>query len=120
MSDRPDNSHALSEPPNAAHRTDTQRVMLAVLQDAVKTFEQGLRSERALDRQRFHEVDRWVASPETDWPFTFENVCACLGLDPGYLRDGLRRLKVEAFQGGKEHARRNPASMPRRSHPRAR
>ncbi|TFH21449.1 MAG: hypothetical protein E4H03_10650 [Myxococcales bacterium] len=120
MSNRSNDRLSLNEPSTGGDRTDTQRVMLAVLQDAVKTFEQGLRSQRAIDRQRFHEVDRWVASPETDWPFTFENVCASLGLDPDYMRDGLRRLKVEAFQSDGNHVERNPALMPRRSHPRRR
>jgi hypothetical protein len=120
MSNRSSDHLSLNQPPAGGDRTDAQRVMLAVLQDAVKTFEQGLRSRRAVERQRFNEVDRWVASPDTDWPFTFENVCTCLGLDPDYMRDGLHRLKVEAFQSNEDRVDRKPASMPRRAHPRRR
>jgi hypothetical protein len=100
--------------------TAARRVMLAVLQDAVKTFEQGLHSGRAIDRQRFNEVDRWVASDDTDRLFTFENVCGALGLDPDYMRDGLRRLKVEAYSTGDENSVPSASALPRRRHPRRR
>ena len=108
--------------PAAARASETaaRQVMLAVLQDAVRTFEQGLHSGRAIDRQRFNEVDRWVASDDTDRLFTFENVCNALGLDPGYMRDGLRRLKVEAYSTGDENSVPRASALPRRCHPRRR
>ncbi len=49
-----------------------------------------------------------------------ETCGATLGLAPDYMRDGLRRLKVEAFQSEGSQSERNPASMPRRAHPRRR
>jgi len=73
------------------------RLMLAVLEEALVTFQRGLNSPRAEQRRRFHEVDYWVASADTDWPFSFENICSCLGIDPDYIRAGLRRLKREAL-----------------------
>jgi hypothetical protein len=93
-----------------------ERLMLAVLQDALATFERGLRASKASQRQAFYEVDRWVNSEDTDWPFAFENVCARLGIDPGYIRAGLQRLKTQAFQRGGERRSKLPArSLPRRS-----
>ena len=77
------------------------RLMLAVLEEALVTFQRGLNSPVAEQRQHFHEVDRWVASPDTDWPFAFENVCTCLHIDPDYIRAGLRRLKRDALRGKK-------------------
>ena len=29
----------------------------------------------------------------SDWPFSFENICEVLGFDPAYLRQGLLRWK---------------------------
>jgi len=122
---------------NRSDISPTQRVMLAVLNDALARFERGVCSAKATERQEFNEVDNWVASDETDWPFTFENVCACLNLDPDYLRNGLRRMKRDAFtsaqlkaQAGSETASTSTTkargnadkrrSMPRRSHPTSR
>lgn len=75
------------------------RLMLAVLEEALVTFQRGLVSRKAEQRQHFHEVDRWVRSVDTDWPFAFENICNCLRIDPDYIRAGLRRLKREALEG---------------------
>jgi hypothetical protein len=80
------------------------RLMLAVLEEALVTFQRGLTSARAEQRRLFHEVERWVASDDTDWPFSFENICGSLRIDPDYIRKGLRRLKREALKGN-EHRR---------------
>lgn len=77
------------------------RLMLAVLEEALVTFQRGLNSPKAELRQQFHEVDRWVASADIDWPFSFENVCGCLHIDPDYIRDGLQQLKRSALKSGK-------------------
>lgn len=76
------------------------RLMLAVLEEALVSYQRGLNSPRAEQRRQFHEVDRWVASEDTDWPFSFENVCGCLRIDPDYIRMGLRSLKHDALSSG--------------------
>jgi hypothetical protein len=86
------------------------RLMLAVLEEALVSFQRGLNSPKAELRQQFHEVDRWVASDDTDWPFSFENICTCLCIDPDYIRGGLRKLKRDAL-GGKPC--RKPAGLRR-------
>lgn len=120
MSNRNNPEAGATQAAPTAPETAARQVMLAVLQDAVKTFEQGLHSSRAVDRQRFNEVDRWVASDDTDRLFTFENVCNALGLDPAYMRDGLRRLKVEAYSTANEGSAPRSSTLPRRRHPRRR
>jgi hypothetical protein len=77
------------------------RLMLAVLEEALVTFQRGLNSPKAEERRQFHEVDRWVASGDTDWPFSFENVCGCLKIDPDYVRKGLQCLKHDGLSTGK-------------------
>jgi len=94
------------------------RLMLAVLEEALVTFQRGLTSARAEQRRLFHEVERWVASDDTDWPFSFENICGSLRIDADYIRKGLRRLKIEALRGkerGKPRALRRERIYDRRS-----
>lgn len=81
------------------------RLMLAVLAEALSTFERGLGSTRAERRHQFHEVDRWIASHDTDWPFSFENICSCLDIDPDYIRAGLERMKRDAFASARQDKR---------------
>ena len=73
------------------------RLMLAVLEEALVTFQRGLSSPVPQRRKRFFEVDRWILSQDTDWPFSFENICTTLRIDPDYIRAGLTRMKRHAF-----------------------
>jgi hypothetical protein len=68
-----------------------KRLMLAVLEDGVGTFQKysGVPGRRA--RRLFTEAEEWFASDDVEWPFAFVNVCQGLGLEPQYIRRGLRR-----------------------------
>ncbi|HXC49835.1 MAG TPA: hypothetical protein VN634_03025 [Candidatus Limnocylindrales bacterium] len=73
------------------------KLMLAVMEDALVTFQYGLRSANPLRRRRGFEVESWVASTDSDSPFSFENICTTLCLDPQYIREGLLRMKRSAY-----------------------
>lgn len=78
-------------------REPENRLMLAVLEEALVTFQRGVDSPMAERRKRFYEVDRWVAETDSDWPFSFENICQTLRIDPDYIRTGLRTLKSQCL-----------------------
>lgn len=78
-------------------REPENRLMLAVLEEALVTFQRGLNSPVPERRKRFCEVDRWVSERDSDWPFSFENICQTLRIDPDYIRAGLRSLKCESL-----------------------
>ena len=70
-----------------------KRLMLAVLEDAVLCFQKG---SFAGDRRRkalFPDAEEWIMEENSDWPFSFENICEVLGFNPDYLRQGLLRWK---------------------------
>ena len=77
----------------------TNRLMLAVLEEALITFHSGLNSPRAEQRHSSCEVDRWIASTDGDPLFSFESICSSLKIDAAYVRDGLRRIRLAARQG---------------------
>src|SRR2546427_3713621 len=70
-----------------------KRLMLAVLEDAVGTFQKYVNVSSRQGRRLFSEAEEWFASPDADWPFGFVNVCQALGLDAEYLRAGLWRWR---------------------------
>ena len=88
-------------------------LMRAVLEDALLCFQKGLvHSERRVQRLA-REAEEWLFSDDTRWPFSFVSICAVLGLEPAYLRRGLRRWR----QGGPQAAVKKPlriVSVPRR------
>ncbi len=77
--------------PAAAYRPE-KRLMLAVLQDAVATLFKHAGSARSGPRRLVGEVEQWISVRNSDWPFSFENICAVLNLDAAALREGLRRI----------------------------
>ena len=83
-------------------RTPEERLMVAVLEEALMTFERGLHSHDPLQRQASLEVERWVRSREADDLFSFECVCTILGLDADYLRAGFVSLRRSATSDARE------------------
>ena len=81
----------------ARPETDKRRLMLAVLEEALTTFQRGLVSDVAERRKHACEVEAWAASDAVDWPFAFENVCDCLGIDPDYVRRRMSKLRRSAY-----------------------
>src|SRR2546425_6988195 len=70
-----------------------KRLMLAVLEDAVGTFQKYVTSFTRRGQRLFTESEEWFAASATDWPFGFENICEALGLEPAYIRTGLARWR---------------------------
>lgn len=68
------------------------RLMAAILEDAVASLTTDQRRCSKRQRREHRETLRWIrATNETDWVFSFANVCETLGIDPDYLREGLLR-----------------------------
>jgi len=70
-----------------------KRLMLAVLEDAVGTFQKYVTAANRRGQRLFSEAEEWFAGEATEWPFGFENICEALGLEAEYLRAGLWRWR---------------------------
>jgi len=68
-----------------------KRLMLAVLEDGVGTFQKHAGATGRRARRLFAEAEDWFASDDSGWPFAFVSICQALGLEPLYLRKGLRQ-----------------------------
>ena len=77
-----------------------KRLMLAVLEEAVATFQRNTHAKTRRGQRLFREAEEWIHSEDVSWTFAFENVCHTLGLDPEYLRGGLERFKERRPGGG--------------------
>src|SRR5262245_7798081 len=83
--------------PARSRASNHRRLMLAVLNEALQTYATGLTSHVVARRSDAYQVELWTASDSTDWPFSFCNVCAVLGVDPDYIRARMRRLRLTLF-----------------------
>jgi hypothetical protein len=64
-------------------------LMLAVLEDGIRCFQEHLRSPRVRPRLLARQAEKWIRSSDWDWPFSFNNICESLALDPDSLRERL-------------------------------
>jgi hypothetical protein len=87
-----------------AARQPEKRLMLAVLEDGIATFQRGVRATTRAARREFDDVRAWLASDDTGWPYAFLNICHVLGFDPDYLRKGLARW-LDATRASAEGAK---------------
>ena len=78
-----------------------KHLMLAVLEDALDCFQKYAFTKENHARQIFGEAYEWIHSGDRDWPFSFENICETLEINPHYLRHGLERWKHEAITTGR-------------------
>ena len=75
-----------------------QRLMLAVLDRALADFRTYGAVPTARGRRLFTEVGAWFHSPGQG-PFDFETICHATGLDPDFVRKGLRSSTWDAGAG---------------------
>jgi hypothetical protein len=71
-----------------------KRLMLAVLEEAVGTFQRHVGAKTRHGQRVFREAEEWLWSGDSAWPFAFENICHALEIEPAFLRRGLERWKA--------------------------
>ena len=73
---------------SGGHRlTGEQRLMLALLADAINVYQQGVMSRSTRKRMLYVDAERWImAGPRNQHAFSFEEVCDALEINAGVLR----------------------------------
>ena len=81
--------------PRARAQQPERRLMLAVLESAIADWlvrrDRQVAARHARPVAVHEDLAGWFASEDRRWPYSFENICAALGLDAGSIR---RRLGV--------------------------
>jgi hypothetical protein len=82
---------------SGGHRlTGEQRLMLALLADAINVYQQGALSRNTRKRMLFIDAERWItASARCRHAFSFDTVCDALGINPSMLRRRMLAWKHE-------------------------
>jgi len=75
------------------HLEPEKRFMLAILEDAVASFQKYIFARDGKGKGIFREAEDWILEENSDQLFSFENICEVLGLNPSYVRQGLLRWK---------------------------
>jgi len=74
-------------------REGEEGLMLAVLDNAIEYFQKYALAQSEREKRLFKEAEEWILEKNSDWFFSFENICETLELYPDYIRQGLLRWK---------------------------
>lgn len=70
-----------------------KRLMLAVLEQAVRDYTRLLGRDSRPARKAVEDLEVWFASDSTEWPCSFASICDILGLERNYVRSLLGRVR---------------------------
>ena len=85
-----------------------KKLMTAILLDAVQCYLAGQR--QAVKGTEALEASVWIFGSDTEFPFSFTNVCTELGLSPDRIRRQLREGNKQASAGGRPRMIRHPST----------
>jgi hypothetical protein len=83
-------------PPEVAERIRQQpecHLLWAVLENAVGEYMRYADATGRRGKRLFREAEAWILHDDPTWLCSFISICHVLGLDPDYLRTGLRRWR---------------------------
>jgi hypothetical protein len=90
-------------------------LMLAVLEDAIMCFQKYALAQGSKGRRLFHEAEDWILEENSDWLFSFENICTALGLDPNCTRHSLIQGKEKLLAESVKAKRRRTAETTKKT-----
>ena len=82
--------------------TPEHGLMIAVLQDAIDCVAKHRDAKDYRGRRLFDEATQWLLAEETDWPYSFECICAVLDLDANAVRRALRLPERQSVLASRE------------------
>jgi hypothetical protein len=81
-------------------REGEERLMHAVLENAVEYFQKYVLARNPRGKKLFQEAEEWFLDKETEALYSFENICETLGFHPDYIRKGLMVWKEAKLKLG--------------------
>lgn len=76
-----------------------KRLMMAILEDALRCFQNNADATGGVRKRLFQDAEQWLCGPGGEGPFSFRMVCETLGIEPEYLRSGLKEWRRQQLEG---------------------
>jgi len=73
-----------------------KKLMLAILKDAIKCFRRNVTGKSVHSQKIFSETEEWFYDEDTNYLYSFLNICAWLGVDFKLIRLKLSEMKQES------------------------
>ena len=77
---------------------------------ALRCFQNNSNAKSGPRKRLYAEAEQWLCGETGDGPFSFDTVCETLGIEPEFLRGGLRQWRAQQLAGvsPRRLARRSP------------
>jgi hypothetical protein len=90
-------SSFLAEPPPAVseriHKQPECRLLWAILENAIDIYMKYATATNRRGKRLFREAEEWIWRDDPTWLCSFVSICYVLGVEPDYLRRGLRKWR---------------------------
>ncbi len=73
-----------------------KKLMLAILKDAIKCYRRNVTTKSIHSQKIFAETEEWFYDEDTNYLYSFLNICAWLGVDFKLIREKLSEMKQES------------------------
>jgi hypothetical protein len=90
------------------HFKPEEQLMLAVLEDAVFCFQKYVFAQDKKGQGQFREAEEWILENNSEWFFSFKNICEVLEINPEYFRRGLLRWKEKQLANKQKNKKKRP------------
>ncbi len=100
-------------------REGEERLMLAVLENAVEYFQKYVLARKPRGKQLFQEAEEWFLEKDGEALYSFESICETLGLHPDHVRKGLmvwKEARLKTFSVQSHTASRSKLAKSRVKH----
>ncbi len=94
---------AFSNSTGAKDVEDLKELMRDILKGAVVNYQRHVFAVGKPGRALFREAEEWILQEDVDGLFSFETICEVLGMNPPYVRRGLREWKERQMNGNKPY-----------------
>jgi hypothetical protein len=82
----------------ASERIRTQpacHLLWAIMENGIQEYMRYATASSQRGNRLFREAEDWIMYNDPTWLCSFVSICHVLGLDPNYLRTGLRRWREQ-------------------------
>jgi hypothetical protein len=114
MTNLPLASHAATNQTRRLEMMGEFVLVQAILREAIRTYQKFALKKGNRAARLFREVDEWFSAEDRQWFFSFVNVCDVLGLEPTYIRTGLKLWRERKLQAAASASVQGVQRMPRR------
>ncbi len=94
-------------PPEVVERIRKQpecELLWAVLENGLTDYMKYASATGRRSKRLFRESEEWIMTDDPTWLCSFLNICHVLGIDPDYVRTGLRRWRENQVLPPLQHA----------------